>query len=113
VEHGCDALARLEVRLAEIERSLALIVAADASGPPAGATGSDNFAGTGRSTVETPRGMASLTARFANGQAVDIAIDTPSNTHLHLVDHIASGRELSDALLGIASLDLSPWELDR
>jgi NADH-quinone oxidoreductase subunit D len=68
VEEGCDACARLSVRLAEIEQSLELIRA----------TG----------------------------------VDVPSPVNVHLIGGVAVGHELADGLLGIASLDLSPWELD-
>ena len=63
--------------------------------------------------AETPRGEASLTATLDGGNVVDVMLETPSSRHVQLVEHVAVNRELSDALLGVVSLDLSPWELDR
>jgi Ni,Fe-hydrogenase III large subunit len=50
---------------------------------------------------------------LAEGQVLDISLEVPSSANLLLVDGVAVGHELADGLLGIASLDLSPWELDR
>jgi Ni,Fe-hydrogenase III large subunit len=69
--------------------------------------------GTGRASVETPRGRASLALTLAEGQVLDISLEVPSSANVHLVSGVAVGHELADGLLGIASLDLSPWELDR
>jgi Ni,Fe-hydrogenase III large subunit len=112
VEEGCDARARLSVRLAEIEQSLELIRAAGIDGSPA-TPKSPPGTGTGRASVETPRGRASLVVTVAEGQVLDISLDVPSSANAHLVTGVAVGHELADGLLGIASLDLSPWELDR
>jgi Ni,Fe-hydrogenase III large subunit len=112
VEEGCDARARLSVRLAEIEQSLELIRAAGIDGLPARPKPAPGT-GTGRASVETPRGRASLVVALAEGQVLDISLEVPSSANVHLVTDVAVGHELADGLLGIASLDLSPWELDR
>ena len=112
VEEGCDARVRLSVRLAEIEQSLELIRAAGIDGSPAKPNSAPGT-GTGRASVETPRGRASLVVTLAAGQVLDISLEVPSSTNVHLLSDVAVGHELADGLLGIASLDLSPWELDR
>jgi Ni,Fe-hydrogenase III large subunit len=112
VTAGCDAHARLSVRLAEIEQSLDLIGAARIDGPPTGPKSAPGT-GAGRADVETPRGRASLVVTLADGQVVHVALEVPSAGHVHLVETVVVNHELADALLGIASLDLSPWELDR
>jgi len=112
VKESCDAHARLSVRLSEIEQSLELIGAAGIEGSPAKPKAAPST-GTGRASVETPRGRASLVVTVAEGQVLDISLDVPSSANVHLVSGVAVGHELADGLLGIASLDLSPWELER
>jgi hypothetical protein len=43
----------------------------------------------------------------------DVELDTSSARHLGLVESVAEQHELADALVGVASLDLSPWEVTR
>jgi len=109
---GNDAWARLRVRLGELTQSMKLIRAvgtATLPDPPALTIGS----GEGEATVETPRGPATLHIVLQDGQVNAMHLDTPSDRLIHLVPGMAEGRELADALIGIASLDLSPWEVDR
>jgi Ni,Fe-hydrogenase III large subunit len=109
---GNDAWARLQVRLAELMQSMDLIRAVGATilpAPPAPTVG----AGAGTATVETPRGPATLDIVLHDGQVDTVQIDTPSARLVTLVPGMAEGREVADALVGIASLDLSPWEMDR
>ncbi|CAN5882084.1 hypothetical protein BH18ACT11_BH18ACT11_11010 [soil metagenome] len=111
-EDGGDALARLRVRLAEAQRSLDLVWGtAELSGmpsvsdtvPEAGASG------IGAATVETPRGAATLRATLEDGRVTVAELQTPSAGHMRLVSAVTEGREVADALVGVASLDLSPW----
>jgi NADH:ubiquinone oxidoreductase subunit D len=112
VRDGNDALARLWVRLAEVEQSLALVLAAHALSTPDTPVPA-NATGTGRATVETPRGAATLSLMLAHGDVRDVTLDTPSMHHVRPVESVAEGQEVADALAGVASLDLSPWEADR
>ena len=112
IEEGADVYARLSVRLAEIEQSLELIRAVGIDRSPVTPKSVPDTA-TGRASVETPRGTASLVVTVAEGQVLDISLDVPSSANVHLVRGVAVGHELADGLLGIASLDLSPWELDK
>jgi Ni,Fe-hydrogenase III large subunit len=111
-DDGCDARARLSVRLAEIEQSLDLMRATGIDALPASPKSAFGT-GSGHATVETPRGGASLMVTLTQGQVLDVALEVPSSGHVHLVDGVAVDHELADGLLGIVSLDLSPWELDR
>mgnify|MGYP000327153404 CR=1 FL=1 len=109
---GGDALARLQVRLGEIASSLDLIAAAggvrgiaDAPPLPAGVSG------TSEAAIETPRGAARLHLVVEQGTVVMAHVDPPSSGHMALVPDITAGEEAADALVSIASLDLSPWEV--
>jgi Ni,Fe-hydrogenase III large subunit len=108
---GSDALARLRVRLMEVEQSLELIQALEASGSAPRSEASTR--GSGTASVETARGAAILHVEIDEGRVVQVELTTPSQRLSNLVAAVADDRELSDALLGIASLDVSPWEVDR
>ncbi len=112
VRHGDDAWSRLDVRLAELEQSLDLVLAAGAVTMPEKLLSTD-IGGSGAATVETPRGAAALRLAVAAGMVQDAMLDTPSLHNETLVTTVAEGREMADALVGVASLDLSPWEMDR
>lgn len=109
---GNDALSRLWVRLAEIERSLNLVRKAGSVSVPEVAF-DGRHSGTGTATVETPRGAATLSLILDEGTVVAFDLDTPSTLHLGLIKPVSEQREVADALVGIASLDLSPWEVVR
>jgi Ni,Fe-hydrogenase III large subunit len=64
-------------------------------------------------TIETPRGAASLHIEVHHGQIQVAHVTAPSSQHARLVPHVVEQAELADALVGIASLDLSPWEMDQ
>jgi Ni,Fe-hydrogenase III large subunit len=109
---GGDALARLYVRLAEIAVSLDLVLAADeyrgeASDPPLSA----HLSGAGQATIETPRGTARLRIVAEHGSAVEARLESPSTALIRLVPDVSVGEEVADALVAVASLDLSPWEV--
>jgi len=112
VRHGDDAWSRLDVRLAELEQSLDLVLAAGAVTRPEKLLSTD-IGGSGVATVETPRGAAALRLAVAAGMVQDAMLDTPSLHNATLVTTVAEGREMADAMVGVASLDLSPWEMDR
>lgn len=115
VRTGGDALARLRVRVAEIAASLDLVLAAAADGdagrhdPPL----PSDLSGTAEAVVETPRGAARLRFAVEDGAVVTANIDPPSVWHAGLVPDITVDEEVADALVAVASLDLSPWEVDR
>lgn len=110
VREGDDAFARLEVRLAEIEQSLGILQRAGSVSLPE-STPLEGVSGSAGAAVETPRGAARLRMALENGTITAFELDAPSTGHADLVGAVAEGRELADALVGVASLDLSPWEV--
>jgi Ni,Fe-hydrogenase III large subunit len=113
VREGGDALDRLRLRLAEIEQSLNLIESAGhhASGVAFPEADMEGSSGSGEATVETPRGAASLRITLEGGEIRETKLQVPSEAHLRLVEEVTLQREVGDALVGVASLDLSPWGL--
>lgn len=109
--HGGDALARLRVRLGELEQSLDLIEAAAAvfGGPVP--PNVDNASGTAESSVETPRGRAALRLTLEHGRVIAATLDTACSQHIGLVSDLTEQCELGDALVAVGSLDISPWEV--
>lgn len=108
--NGGDAFARLQVRLDEMSQSLALIEAAGVIGLPVSADPGE-LSGSGTAAVETPRGMADLQLTMENGQVTALQLATPSTRHLDLIGPLTEQQSLTDALLAVTSLDLSPWEV--
>jgi Ni,Fe-hydrogenase III large subunit len=109
---GGDGLARLRLRLAELEQSLDLLLLAGAIDVPSFMVHPPPTA-TGQASVETPRGAATLRVQLDGGRVTQVELWSPSQRLAELISPVSEGRELADALLGIASLDVSPWELDR
>jgi Ni,Fe-hydrogenase III large subunit len=107
-----DALARLQLRLAEILHSLALIEAAGRIEPPTLAD-VGQASGRGESVVETPRGRARLQLTLEQGQVTAAQLETPSTWHRQQVEAMVAQQALGDALVAVGSLDLSPWELPQ
>ncbi len=107
-----DALSRLRVRLGELEQSLDQLLAAGDVSTSVEVRGVPDT-GTSEATLETPRGPATLSIEIANGQITRAKLTSPSQRLVELIPAIAEGHELADALLGVASLDISPWEVDR
>jgi NADH-quinone oxidoreductase subunit D len=112
LKDGGDAFARLQVRTAEIRQSLRIMSAAGNVTAPAIHV-PPHLTGTGMATIETPRGAASLHIEVHHGQIQVAHVTAPSSQHARLVPHVVEQAELADALVGIASLDLSPWEMDQ
>jgi len=108
VEEGGDALARLRVRLAEVDQSLDLVKRAGEAAV-AYAVPEIRASGRGAATVETPRGAATLAVTLEGGEVTVAELETPSMRHIRLVGAVTEQREVADALVGVASLDLSPW----
>lgn len=105
-----DAFARLHVRLDEITRSLTLIKSAGTIALPT-TPDPGEVTGSGKASVETPRGQARLQLTLEQGQVTTALLATPSTHHLSLVQRLTEQQELGDALVAVGSLDLSPWEV--
>jgi len=113
-----DVRARLQLRLDEICHSLALIERAggftDLSGISLNRDVAQNIekvSGSGEAVIETPRGSAQLQLVMERGKVVSAQLQTPSTSHLALIETLTAQQELGDALVTIGSLDLSPWEI--
>ncbi len=104
------AAGRLAARLAEISSSLSEVAKATSLTPPALAD-IGKASGTGQASVQTARGRASLQVELREGMVDSATLETPSSRHVSLVNPLIEQQELADALVAIASLDLSPWEL--
>lgn len=113
VVEGDDALGRLRVRLAEAEQSLDFVEKAGGVSTPSAPPETCGASGRGAATVETPRGAAKLALMLEGGEVSVTELKTPSARHVGLVKAVTEQRELADALVGVASLDLSPWEVAR
>jgi len=111
-EGGGDALARLYVRLRETVQSLTIWEAARTHVMSAPLIPSD-LSGMGNGTVETPRGVATLHVHIEDGTVRYVHLDLPSTTHAKLLERVTLQYEVADALIGVASLDLSPWEIGQ
>jgi Ni,Fe-hydrogenase III large subunit len=107
-----DAFARLQVRLDDIAQSLALIEAAGAIAKPELVSIGKSSA-KGETSVETARGLASLSLTVKSGTVIAATLETPSTHHLDLIEPLSEQQELGDALVAIGSLDLSPWEMQQ
>lgn len=112
VQFGNDAYARLQVRLEELKMSLALVVACGGFALldlPCFAGDS----GQAIATVEIPRGAATLAITLRGGSVAEVTLQAPSAGHFALVPAMIEELEVGDALIAVATLDLSPWEIDR
>ena len=110
VRDGNDALARFRLRLEEVKQSLGLVLETKAISD----TGSEPDAassGTGTATIETPHGTATLNVTLKDGTVTAAELDSPSMHNVRLVEVVTVGKEVADALVGVGSLDLSPWEM--
>jgi len=106
-----DALARLEVRLHEVIQSLDLLEKAGIWSLPTPA-GSPN-ATEATAALEMPRGEASIHVVLDQREVSAVHVTVPSSMHVDMLPVVAEGVELADSLVATASLDISPWELDR
>jgi hypothetical protein len=104
------AAGRLAARLDEIAESLGDIEATTVIVLPALAPIGD-ASGHGHASVRTPRGIATLHVTLEAGKVAQAMLDTPSSHHIGLVGPLTEQRELADALVAVASLDLDPWEI--
>lgn len=109
IAEGADAYARLKVRLEECSQSLSLIRATtDAAAPLADGPSRD---GSGEATIETPRGAAHLRIEVKDRIVQKVRLHQPTHAQIALIDPMIVDLELGDALVSVASLDISPWEI--
>ncbi len=122
VREAGHALARLEVRVAEIDQALVLAERAAAHVSEAGASGagaeahpsSPLPAGWSHGVVEGPRGeVRVLVVSDGSDRPVRVAFRGPSLLHVSLLAHLLPGCLYADVPLLVASLDLSLEEAER
>ena len=114
LQDGSGALARLRLRVAEVDQSLRLARTALQTLPNSSLkieSAPSVVHGSGRAGLEMPRGAAKLNLTLDDGEITEARLDLPSKALLPLAATVAEGRELGDALAGVASLDISPWGL--
>lgn len=119
VRSEADALARLAVRLDEVSQSLGLVrawaqqrSAGDRQGSASLVPQDEAASSLVAAEVESPRGRASLELAVDGRRVVRAALTTPSPGAQELIERVALDAELADALVAVASLDISPWEVD-
>ncbi|HEU5431996.1 MAG TPA: hypothetical protein VFU81_10045, partial [Thermomicrobiales bacterium] len=101
------------VRAGEIAISLDLLQALPPPADAAVSEGPADVSGSGQAVVETPRGAARLHVVLDRGVVVAAHLETPTDRNVALVPAATLHEEVADALVAVASLDLSPWERDR
>lgn len=111
MRHTGDALARLEVRLGEIVQSLDLLQAAGSWTLPVPRVVS--AAAEALATLEMPRGQASTHVVLTGDEVSAVHVTVPSTMHVDILPVVTESVELADSLVAIASLDISPWEIDQ
>ena len=52
-----------------------------------------------------------MNLKLQEGEIREAVLQVPSEAHLRLVEELTLQYEVGDALVGVASLDLSPWGL--
>ena len=109
-----NAWGQLLVRLDEISQSLEFINSG-ASEETSFDIDKINFSGdqSGNASIETATGTACLHLNLTNGKITGIKLEVPSTKIAALIPEITMQEELSDALVAIASLGISPWEIDK
>jgi len=123
VETGCDALARYNVRMAEIEQSLNILEQCVKQFP--GAKGKHVVDKAPKPTYKAPKGEVYAATEGARGKigiyaASDggknpyrVKLRAPGYCNLSLFAEIATGTILADAVSTLGSLDLVIPEIDR
>ena len=106
-----DALARLRLRLEEARQSLGLVLKAGTMSGTGSLPDDATSSGAGTAKIETPRGTATLDVTLENGTVTAAGLDAPSTHNVSLIKAVTVGKEVADALVGVGSLDLSPWEM--
>jgi len=115
VLHENNAWGQLQVRLAEIEQSIELIDDENLNKKiilPEINNNDLKGEQKGEAALEAPNGKLQLSIEINDGQVTSVAIKAASKALTGLVPEITKAHELSNALVSIASLDISTWEMD-
>lgn len=71
----------------------------------------DSFSGSGKASIKTPRGKAELSIKLQNGKISTVSFISASTKKIALIPELVQNSEVGDALIAVASLNLSPWEV--
>ncbi len=109
-----DAWIRLLTIFSEVDQSLSLLSERKQEvqkriGQPENVP--DNFSGSGKTSLKTPRGKAELSIILESGKISAVSFSSPSAKKIELIPQLVQNSEVGDALIAIASLDISPWEV--
>lgn len=109
-----DAWTRLITIFSEVDQSLSHLSEKrdeiqQRSGKPENVP--DNFSGNGKASIKTPRGKADLSIKLENGKVSKVLFSSPSTKKIILIPEFVQNSEVGDALIAIASLNISPWEV--
>lgn len=99
-----DCFARLQIRLQEIIQSLELIMKMQNMSAAKVEYQQD-------SRIESARGIAAITLAVQHPESFSLQL--PSSLLAELIPILTEGHEISEALVNIASLDISPWQLQK
>lgn len=114
--HENNAWGQLQVRIAEIEQSVELIGDENLNKkiilPEINNNNDLHGEQKGEAALEAPNGKLQLLIEIKDGLVKSIAIEAASKVLAGLVPGITKAQELSSAMASIASLDISPWEMD-
>lgn len=106
-----DSWDRLKLKLSEIKQSLAMLkeneITKEEKPLP---RDFKHISGRGKAMLKTPRGQASLSLELKNGKITNVSFTGPSVKKMALIEPTIKNQEIADALVAIASLDISPWE---
>jgi len=106
----------LQVRLEEIHRSLQILNNQPSAEKKDWASKIQkmHFSGTQNSCakLETSRGIFILNLELKDGKIKKVDLKRPSTVLSALVPQLTENYELADALVAIAALDISPWEIN-
>ncbi len=108
-----NAWGQLLVRLAETEQSIGLIGEENLKRKyalPEIESIDDKESKKGEATLESPNGKLNLQIEVTEGKIKSFSLHTANLALASLVPEITKGKEMADALVGIAALNLSPWE---
>lgn len=117
---GSDAWTRLLVRVSEANDSLDVLQSSNNRHPEFISRSHtempklvqhDKKSLSGKAVLQTPRGKAELSIRLQNGKVSTVSFTSASTKKIELIPQLVQNSEVGDALIAIASLNISPWEV--
>ncbi len=109
--NGRDVWRRLLDKVSEVSLNLNLLTEQAEELAEQSVAIKKNTSGKGKAIVQTPRGSALLSIEVKNGRVSQAVFLSPSEKKLEQIPHLVENLEVADALIAVASLDISPWEV--